>query len=852
ALARFLPAGRRVQQAGVAQAAAADDAESAPLIGESDDDGAAPSPPQLSRPAQSQGHGARRPHHFSVLSGVQGHLEPGQVMAIMGGSGAGKTTLLDILARRNKAGTVLGEVLVNGSPMGDKEFKSIIGYVDQEDTLMDTLTVHETILYSALLRLPRSMSYAAKRRRVDQTLRELGIAHIANRRIGSTGARGISGGEKRRVSIACELVTSPSILFLDEPTSGLDSYNAYNVVECLVSLARDYRRTVVLTIHQPRSNIYALFDQLVLLSRGRPVYSGPAQEPAIRHFAAMGYPCPVGYNLADFLVDLTMQKHESYTDRPESAASSGAPSEVVFANHLDDDEDDEVGGGSGTLAVVGSPSRFAFSSSAAATTQPAVGAGDPLSSARLILLHDDDDDDDEVGVDDPWRFPTAATISAPLPAEFAANHWTSESPEPPRSPPQQMQPQPPQPQPRPQPHPHEPAPNATNHRARGPATASPRTRGGGGIGSGGGGNLVEALAAGYLASPVAELVQTEIAAAQRAGAATAAAAASGGRGAFGALRRAASFASTTTTTTAPGNAASSLHGDQRASALTQLAILSERAAKNLYRRPGLLMAHWLVGVVAGLAVGGVFWGVRDDLGGFQNRLGLFFFVCSLFGFGCLTSMQAFTSERAIFIRERANRYYQPATYFATKVLFDAVPLRVVPPIILTLICYNMVGLRSETVQEPLRFTLVLVLFNLCASAGSMLLALVFGGGGGSGSGGGGAGLATLAGTLAMLWQMLFGGLLVNSVSVPAAFRWAQDGAFFRAAVEALAVNEVYGLQLYETKFGLQIDVPGAVVLQTFGFDHRAFWADVRQLAVAYAVLVVAAFAWLQLAVRERR
>jgi ABC-type multidrug transport system ATPase subunit len=195
---------------------------------------------------------------------------------------------------------------VNGKFIDTRRYRNIIGYVDQEDTLMDTLTVYEIILDSALLRLPRDMPLAVKKRRVQETMMELGIVGIANRRIGNTESRGISGGEKRRVSIACELVTSPSIIFLDEPTSGLDSYNAYNVIECLVSLARDYNRCVVLTIHQPRSNIYALFDKLLLLAKGRMVYSGPAQQEAIDHFSRQGFECPKGFNIADYLGELKL------------------------------------------------------------------------------------------------------------------------------------------------------------------------------------------------------------------------------------------------------------------------------------------------------------------------------------------------------------------------------------------------------------------------------------------------------------------------------------------------------------------------------------------------------------------
>lgn len=165
---------------------------------------------------------------------------------------------------------------------------------------MGTLTVYETVLYSALLRLPREMSEEAKKFRTLETLEELGILGIRDVRIGEVGARGISGGEKRRVSIACELVTSPSILFLDEPTSGLDAFNAYNAVECLVQLARDYKRTVVFTIHQPRSNIVSLFDQLLVLGLGKTVYSG-AFERVQRYFEGIGRGCPPGFNIADYL-----------------------------------------------------------------------------------------------------------------------------------------------------------------------------------------------------------------------------------------------------------------------------------------------------------------------------------------------------------------------------------------------------------------------------------------------------------------------------------------------------------------------------------------------------------------------
>lgn len=240
------------------------------------------------------------PNGKQVLSGVSGNVKSGQLMAIMGASGAGKSTFLDILAKKTKRGVVTGEILVNGRKMTREKFRRIVGFVDQDDTLMPTLTVYETVLYSALLRLPRSMSLEAKKIRTLETMQELGILGIKDSRIGETGKRSISGGEKRRVSIACELVTSPSIIFLDEPTSGLDAFNAINVVECLVNLARDYNRTVVFTIHQPRSNIVAMFDKLILLAGGKAVYSGEYRR-CQEYFENIGHPCPPGFNIADFL-----------------------------------------------------------------------------------------------------------------------------------------------------------------------------------------------------------------------------------------------------------------------------------------------------------------------------------------------------------------------------------------------------------------------------------------------------------------------------------------------------------------------------------------------------------------------
>ncbi|KAJ3413932.1 hypothetical protein HDV05_007300 [Chytridiales sp. JEL 0842] len=855
-----------------------------------------------------------RRRKIQVLNNVHGYVKPGQVMAIMGGSGAGKTTFLDILARKSKAGKVTGELLVNGKAMTDDEYRSIIGYVDQEDTLMDTLTVYETVMYSALLRLPRTMSYESKKRRVQETLMELDLLHVANRRIGSAGSRGISGGEKRRVSIACELVTSPSILFLDEPTSGLDSYNAYNVIETLVSLARNYQRTVIFTIHQPRSNIYALFDQLLLLAKGRMVYSGPAQALALEHFSSLGFECPRGFNIADYLVDLTMHAIDTDTTDPfpdpihisdnadlESGPSSDSNPKRKHSIQIEQENKLFTPRPSSSTSVPQPPEPFGFnfandgtsSSSdtptpAASTSTPAVASSSsPSMSAEKAI--------------------PVPKVTPPLSA--TAN--TSAS----RSKPQLSQ-----------------SLDNTSPAPLRNSIAKRRMKMGAGTGSGSGsvaslfsaegehvsgsvgavggsggsnrhswhahteasnggvstqplsggpaedrrssmdaaeeyayaleaeGNHLRMLVEGYERSGVASLIQREIdlskqAAQAAAGASTDSNHASdrtfstnGGSRRLRSISSFASLAESALSTSSSSNSTTHSHTRRLASIknrptpLQQFKILSERTFKNLYRNPSLLRTHYVISVVVAGICGGLFWKMRNDIGGFQNRMGLFFFVCSLFGFGCLSSMHAFAGERLIFIKERANRYYQPITYYTSKILFDMLPLRVIPPIILGLICYHMTGLRSESPTYLLKFLLILVLFNLTASSCCLTLSLLFSE----------SSVATLIATLFMLFQMLFGGLLLNRNSIPSWGAWLESLSFFNGALEALVVNEVNGLTLIEEKFGLKIDVPGAIILQTFGFNSKAYWFNVGKLCIMFFTFLSVGYVWLQWKVKERR
>ncbi len=249
-----------------------------------------------------------------VLSNCSGLVKPGEIIAILGPSGAGKTTLLNVLAGRADYGTLQGSVLASGSKR-DSSWKHIAAYVEQDDILYADLTVRETLLFAAKLRLPDKMSEEEKIRRTDFVLESLGLSHIANSRIGDSDMRGISGGERKRVSIAIELVSDPMIIFLDEPTSGLDSSIAVTVAENARELAKVDNKAVLLTIHQPRVRILNLFDKIILMSQGQMVFFGTVSE-ALEHFKKLGFDCPPNENPADFFMDLMT------IDRPSSPSAA--------------------------------------------------------------------------------------------------------------------------------------------------------------------------------------------------------------------------------------------------------------------------------------------------------------------------------------------------------------------------------------------------------------------------------------------------------------------------------------------------------------------------------------------------
>ncbi|CCK71844.1 putative ATP-dependent permease ADP1 KNAG_0I00530 [Huiozyma naganishii CBS 8797] len=631
-----------------------------------------------------------------VLNSITGMVKPGQMLAIMGGSGAGKTTLLDILAMKRKTGRVQGTIAVNGHSILNKLYSKMIGFVDQDDFLLPTLTVYETVLNSALLRLPRSMPFTAKRKRVNRVLEELRIMDIKDRIIGNDFERGISGGEKRRVSIACELVTSPAILFLDEPTSGLDANNANNVIECLVRLAKNYNRTLVLSIHQPRSNIFNLFDKLVLLSDGEMIYSGDAIR--VNEFLLNnGYKCPTNYNIADYLIDITFDSTNKLKAKKRKA---GGEEGHTLSNMLSPDGNSDSG-------IQNEWEHYAVH----------------RDEIRSLLA------DDELAMGD---------------SEDAANMLQ-----------------------------------------------------------------VQKLHESFRDGPYFGELMQEIKLVQD----------------------------------SQGDHMTLIPKSSKpATFLQQLSILCSRTFKNIYRNPKLLMANYLLTALLSLFLGVLYYHVSNDISGFQNRMGLFFFILTYFGFVTFTGLSSFSVERIIFLKERSNNYYGPAAYYLSKIICDILPLRVIPPVLMVMIVYPLVQL-NYTAGAFYKCILILILFNVGVSLEILTIGIVFED----------LNNSIILSVLVLLGSLLFSGLFINTHDITnAAFRYLKNFSIFYYSYESLLINEVKTLMLREKKYGLNIEVPGATILSTFGFLTQNMVFDIRVLVAFNIFFAVVGYLALKFIVIERK
>ncbi|KAF8748851.1 ABC-2 type transporter [Rhizoctonia solani] len=627
----------------------------------------------------------------TLLSGLSGSVRPGQMLAILGPSGAGKTTLIGILAGRSGAmgGRVSGDV---GFTIDGGEGRVKVGFVDQTDVLPPNLTVIEALLFAAKLKLPESTPPAEKLARVEHVIRQLGLSEVAHSRIGGNTERGLSGGERRRVSIALEIVAGVEVLVLDEPTSGLDSVSAANVARVLAELAHDPENpvAVIASIHQPSSRLYHQFDQILLLSRGEQVYFGPGGTAPVRSLESRGARgMEEGYNVADWLLEV---------------ASEG----------------------------VQPPSRGGYDTSVG--TRASVY--DPKAQPNFY--------DQEHGI-------------------------TSEK----------------------------------------KLDGSMRYRGGGGkvsVEEDGDRSTKEE-------SNMVRVVR--------------------GRGG---QKYAATF-------------------------LTQVQVLCGREWKNLKRDKTLFYMHLGVACILGIFTGGLYFKVGVTISGFQNRVGSLFFMGSLLAFSSLSALYNLVEIRPLFTRERAGGYYSPAAWLVSRVLFDVLPLRIAPTLVMTCITYWMVGLSPEAARF-FKALLVLVLYALAMTLfvssfhasfsergnlwkygsgtvdwfgqfpfwelafsydpalppidiANFLLATSFRNGG----------VAILLSALFNLFTMTYAGFFVNLSAIPPVLRWLQYFSILKYLLEALAVNEVgSGLMIQDTLEGVPVNVSASLIMELlFGFGENNYY-----------------------------
>ncbi|XP_048139356.1 pleiotropic drug resistance protein 1-like [Rhodamnia argentea] len=252
---------------------------------------------------------------FVLLKGVSGAFRPGVLTALMGVSGAGKTTLMDVLAGRKTGGYIKGNITISGYPKNQDTFARISGYCEQNDIHSPNVTVYELLLYSAWLRLPPCVDERTRKMFIEEVMELVELNPLRQSLVGLPGVDGLSTEQRKRLTIAVELVANPSIIFMDEPTSGLDA-RAAAIVMRTVRNTVDTGRTVVCTIHQPSIDIFEAFDELFLMKRGgQEIYVGPLgrlSSHLINYLEGIQGVSNIkdGYNPATWMLEVTTPANE--------------------------------------------------------------------------------------------------------------------------------------------------------------------------------------------------------------------------------------------------------------------------------------------------------------------------------------------------------------------------------------------------------------------------------------------------------------------------------------------------------------------------------------------------------------
>ncbi|KAK4593204.1 hypothetical protein RGQ29_017372 [Quercus rubra] len=269
-------------------------------------------------PAEMKGQGIEE-SRLQLLRDVSGAFRPGILTALVGVSGAGKTTLMDVLAGRKTSGYIEGSISISGYPKNQATFARVSGYCEQNDIHSPNVTVYESLVYSAWLRLAKEVKQETRKMFVEEIMDLVELNPLRNSIVGVPGVDGLSTEQRKRLTIAVELVANPSIIFMDEPTSGLDA-RAAAIVMRTVRNTVDTGRTVVCTIHQPSIDIFEAFDELLLMKRGgQVIYAGPLghhSQKLVDYFEAIPYVPKIkdGYNPATWMLEISSPAVEAQLD----------------------------------------------------------------------------------------------------------------------------------------------------------------------------------------------------------------------------------------------------------------------------------------------------------------------------------------------------------------------------------------------------------------------------------------------------------------------------------------------------------------------------------------------------------
>ncbi|KAH0950464.1 hypothetical protein HN011_007784 [Eciton burchellii] len=260
-----------------------------------------------------------------ILNGLNGVFKCGELTAIMGPSGAGKSSLLNILTgfqQENVLGTV--EYISRQGKLNRDKCKKVSCYIQQSDNLYDLFTVQESMMIASYLKIA-DITQKLRQMQVDDILNELSLTKAKNTRVNR-----LSGGQKKRLSIALELIDNPPIMFLDEPTTGLDSLASSQCISALQNLARS-GRTIICTIHQPSAVLYQMFDYVYLVVDGRCIYAGKPDN-TVDYFAKQGLQCPKYHNPADYMLEVATREYGEYNNQLAIAAKDCCQREEVPLN----------------------------------------------------------------------------------------------------------------------------------------------------------------------------------------------------------------------------------------------------------------------------------------------------------------------------------------------------------------------------------------------------------------------------------------------------------------------------------------------------------------------------------------